>query len=488
MYNCLSFHLSEIDYVLNSVKELENKKIINLKVNIEKEPLIEKFKKKFELSEVIASEEFTKCKSEYENFFLDKDIIEYLEQNFNVIFEIFNRYDLAKQSFSFHKKKTHIFNLASQIINIYKSKKINLVIFYQSPHHIDTYISYLIAKYFNFKILIFKQFSFLGENRLCIDSGLRIFFEDLDNELKELDEKHSRKVSDNYINELLFKTLKEPDYIKKSYFKYGNKIERNNFFYYLYLDIKNYFFKNSLLKSTTKSYYWYKDDFFENISPPININFIKINFFLRTKIFIMKLYYKIISQKQLPSNYISFFPNYKPEASTIPEAGSYSNINLILKNLFSILPDNIKIVYKEHKTTFDYSRESFTFKDINFYKYLKKKYKNLIFYDYDNKNDNLIENSIFVTTLTSNIAWESYLKNKNVVIAKGCWFDRFDGFFYHENINQKIDYLIKNKVVKNDIDMFKNYCAFLFKNSFNKFKINEKEKEIILTNLIKKLS
>ena len=109
MYNCLSFHLSEIDYVLNSVKELENKKIINLKVNIEKEPLIEKFKKKFELSEVIASEEFTKCKSEYENFFLDKDIIEYLEQNFNVIFEIFNRYDLAKQSFSFHKKKnSHI--------------------------------------------------------------------------------------------------------------------------------------------------------------------------------------------------------------------------------------------------------------------------------------------------------------------------------------------------------------------------------------------
>ena len=110
MYNCLSFHLSEIDHVLSSVKELENKKIINLRVNIEKEPLIEKFKKTFELSKVIASEEFTKCRSEYENIsFLDKDIIKYLEQNFNVIFEIFNRYDLVKQSFSFHKKKnSHI--------------------------------------------------------------------------------------------------------------------------------------------------------------------------------------------------------------------------------------------------------------------------------------------------------------------------------------------------------------------------------------------
>ena len=48
MYNCLSFHLSEIDYVLNSVKELENKKIINLKANIEKEPLIQKFKNIFD--------------------------------------------------------------------------------------------------------------------------------------------------------------------------------------------------------------------------------------------------------------------------------------------------------------------------------------------------------------------------------------------------------------------------------------------------------
>ena len=247
MYNCLSFHLSEIDYVLNSVKELENKKIINLKANIEKEPLIQKFKNIFDSSEVIASEEFTKCKSKYEkNFFLDKDIIEHLEQNLNVIFEIFSRYDLVKQSFSFHKKKTHIFNLASQIVNIYKTKNINLVIFYQSPHHIDTYIAYLIAKYFKFKILIFKQFSFLGENRLCIDTGLKIFFEDLDNKQGEIDDKYSREVSDNYINELLFKNIKEPDYIKNSYFKYGNKIDRNNFFYYLYLDIKNYIFKNSL--------------------------------------------------------------------------------------------------------------------------------------------------------------------------------------------------------------------------------------------------
>ena len=80
------------------------------------------------------------------------------------------------------------------------------------------------------------------------------------------------------------------------------------------------------------------------------------------------------------------------------------------------------------------------------------------------------------------------MRNKNVVITKGCWFDRFGGFFYHENINQKIDYLITNKIVKNDINMFKNYCALLFKNSFNKFKINEKEKEIILRNLMKKLS
>ena len=103
----------------------------------------------------------------------------------------------------------------------------------------------------------------------------------------------------------------------------------------------------------------------------------------------MKLYYKTISQNVTIKP--SFFPNYQPEASTIPEAGSYSNINLILKNLFSILPDDVKIVYKEHKTTFDYSRESFTFKNIHFYRYLKKKYKNLIFYDYENENDNLVK-------------------------------------------------------------------------------------------------
>ena len=40
--------------------------------------------------------------------FLDKDIIEHLEQNLNVIFEIFSRYDLVKQSFLFIKKLIYL--------------------------------------------------------------------------------------------------------------------------------------------------------------------------------------------------------------------------------------------------------------------------------------------------------------------------------------------------------------------------------------------
>lgn len=488
MFNCLSFHIAQHQILLDLFKDLIKKKKINYKISIEQISNVKKFADFFKNInlEVIESERFTKSKTKYsKEVYISNELINYIDKNYNIINDIFSRYQFINRQLSHQKKKQHIYSLISQILNLLKKKNINLIIFYQSPHHLDTYLTYLLAKFLKIKFLIIKQFSFKDKHRFCIDQTLDIFFQDLNNNNKD---KFFQTDTAQYLSKIESDKEITPQYMKNNYFKFSGNINRNNLLYYFYLDIKNYLFKKVFFFRDNGFYFYYKNSYFENLCPPINLSFVILNFFLRLKIFFLKYYYKLISRDQILQQYVAFFPNYQPEASTFPESKEYADIHLILHNIFSILPKNILLVYKEHPTTFDYSREAYTQKDINFYKFLKKKYKNLIFYKYNSSNTELIDNSKFIITMTSNVAWEAYLRKKNVFICGNCWFDRFGGFFKFQEFNENL-YKIINKKYQVKKKSFLEYCGNLENKSFLLHDSYLKNKDIynFNFNLIKKI-
>lgn len=383
-----------------------------------KKSLATSLQEKFTSAEILLSEEFTKSQSKYnKTTFLNENIINIINENLDNILHIFSRYFIVNKFISYGQIKQHIFSLACQSLNLIKKNNINLVIFYQTPHHIDSYITYLISKLLNIKTIIIRQFSFFDEHRFCIDEDLDIFFNDLDSK-NSFDSKSILKTK-KFLKKFNNKDIRDADYLKNLYIKNIKFLNKNNLLYYLFLDIKNYLL-NFNNKFSNGFYYWYKQVYFSKNKSISNIKFIIKNFLLRLKILKLRKNYNKISENKLPENFVSFFPNYQPEASTIPEAKTYGDIYLILNNLFSKLPSDFKVIYKEHKTTFDYSRESFTSKNPMFYHFLKKKFKNLIFYKYNSNKNDLIKKSQFVVTMTSNIAWEALLKKKKSGYHKGC--------------------------------------------------------------------
>jgi hypothetical protein len=477
MYNCLAYHIAEISPILKILEKKQVEKFLNIKICVEKESLASSLQKRFRSAEILLSEEFTKSQSNYnESIYLNKDIINLINKNLDNILHIFSRYFIVNKFISYGQIKQHIYSLTCQSLNLIKKNNVDLIIFYQTPHHVDSYITYLISKLMNIKTIIIRQFSFFDEHRLCIDKNLDIFFSDLNNVVSY--EKKSLLKTKNYLERFSSEKIQNAPYLKDLYIKNIKFLNKNNILYYLYLDMRNHLFGSN--KYLNGFYYWYEHDYFSRNKPISNIKFVIKNFLLRLKILKLKKHYNKITENKFTRKFVVFFPNYQPEASTMPEADIYADIYLILNNLFSKLPKDFKVIYKEHKTTFDYSRESFVLKNPMFYNYLKKKFKNLIFYDYDSDKNNLIKNSQFVITMTSNVAWEALLQKKKVVIAKGVWFDRFNCFIKIDELDKKINYLLSSDEPNDEyVGQFIEYCSNIETNSFSKFNfLSEDEKKI----------
>lgn len=149
-------------------------------------------------------------------------------------------------------------------------------------------------------------------------------------------------------------------------------------------------------------------------------NQIKFYFFYDLINFRLKKYYSKISESNpdLKCTYVYFPLQYQPEASTIPLGGTYSNQSIIIDNLLSKLGTNQYLYLREHPAywhrkntyeTMDYSRS------VAFYeKYLN--YSNrILFISHKYNHYKLINNSMFVVTVTGTVALESLAKDKKCI-------------------------------------------------------------------------
>jgi hypothetical protein len=118
----------------------------------------------------------------------------------------------------------------------------------------------------------------------------------------------------------------------------------------------------------------------------------------------------MLTQKlPLEFKYIYVPLHFQPEMSTTPLAGVFTDQIPVIQLLSSVMPDDIKIVVKEHPAQKSDARS------YNFYKIIST-LPNVIFVNDDEDTHSLIRNSIAVATCTGTAGWEALFKLKPILV------------------------------------------------------------------------
>jgi len=180
----------------------------------------------------------------------------------------------------------------------------------------------------------------------------------------------------------------------------------------------------------------------------------------------IKIYKNNISKPNYEENYVYIAPHFKPERSTVPDAGYFQDLEIMIDLISSNIPHSWKIYYKEHKRNVRKPIEWNNVLRVRFYARLLNKYPNLSFIDLDENPYELIDNAKFVATARGTTGWESITRGKPVVIFGDAWYRYFPGVFYVKSNKHIIDAInkIKNGVEITNIEIA-SYAKFLIANS-----------------------
>jgi hypothetical protein len=185
-----------------------------------------------------------------------------------------------------------------------------------------------------------------------------------------------------------------------------------------------------------------------------------------------EFYNQNLSKPTYKNTYVYIAPHLKPERSTVPDAGYFQDLELMIDLISKYIPKNCKIYYKEHKGNFRTPTKWNNILRIGMYMRLKNKYPNLLFINIDTNPHDLIDNAFFVATATGTTGWESITRGKHVLIFGDTWYRHFSGVFFiksNKDIQNAINKIIDGVAISyNEIA---GYAKFLLANSNDVFDI-----------------
>lgn len=316
----------------------------------------------------------------------------------------------------------------------------------------------------------------------------------------------------DYLTYKICRSLKIKTIIMQSIF-------RNRFFYTYNLNdwgsfnlSKNKFkiINNKDCLKRNKLFYM-QDNFYLKTKFPIKIFFPNIFSFFLIKNIIYKIknfknnlnlykFWKLNNKKKMislnpPKHYIYFALHFQAEATTIALANDYLAQNRAIKKLHDSLPDNFKLIIKEHPAQLDfYHRDEWFYKEL---KYLNK----VTFTNVNDDNFKLIKESAAVATLTGTIGFEALREGKPVITFGLAWYNFLPGVFkWHKDLNIKkiIKYevnvdLINSKMrlitkkMGNGVDSMDWSQASDFTSAYKKIDLDNNKESFITAHSIQKL-
>jgi hypothetical protein len=217
-----------------------------------------------------------------------------------------------------------------------------------------------------------------------------------------------------------------------------------------YLDAMPSYEKNRLSKGRLKFYNPFKNlDY--TLSKPHNFINKTRNFF----------YYKKHSKEVNLSDteYFVFFLHYQPERSTLPEGYDFVDQFYTIKILSLMLPDGVKLIVKEHPSTFTRTSEIKT-RTLHNYKLLNR-LENVIICPMHVDNFQLMDNAKAVSTITGTVALEAYARKKPVIVFGKSNLNVHGAHAYHtmEKLQEFVRQVVEDKIqIENVVDTLTQHC------------------------------
>jgi hypothetical protein len=160
-------------------------------------------------------------------------------------------------------------------------------------------------------------------------------------------------------------------------------------------------------------------------------------------------------------SYIYFPLHLQPERTTMPEGMYFDNQILAIRIISDALPDDWKLIVKEHprQMSFDmrsiHARSGYEYKSIS-------KLDNVIIVPIEQNHDELVKKSKLTATISGSVSWEGLLEGKPSLVFSDNWHASCESTAFVSSVkevNNAIYYLATKSVeeIEHDVSSFVKY-------------------------------
>jgi hypothetical protein len=388
----------------------------------------------------------------------DLKLIESVDIDLKIAVSLLDRNDSNSRSFDYKDRLFFCYEYIVFWANLLDEFKIETILFEEEPHQCSDYILYKVALHKGIltpmmirtigDLGIIPTFNFETPNIKLIKQYQA--YKSLYDEKEQLEipralSSYLQKLSGNY------KVILE-EHLWDQIDTYQEIFEKGNTFFSV---IKTYT-KKIILKLLNPQFFNFQSDQKEANKP---FAFSKMNYFkyqlyrlktIRAKIRLFKIYKALaISPNIKNTNYVLCALQYQPEKSTCPLGGKYNDQRLMIMSLREVLPDDVKIIVKEHPSQFiyDYARYGEYYRDKYYYESILA-IPNVELVDMKIDIFELIDKSLFVASVTGTICWEAVNRKKPALCFGHSWMTGCEGIFKINSSSElvnAVDIIFSNK-------------------------------------------
>ncbi|MFW7378393.1 MAG: hypothetical protein ACOH5I_06285 [Oligoflexus sp.] len=351
--------------------------------------------------------------TDFGKIFLDEELIQRIAWYELIAIKMMDRLDPTGNNFPFNNRQYFFHDLICHWLAVVKKFEIKLVISPSIPHRVFDYALYVVCKLLNLEFISFEMTPFENTS-ILIDNldALPVY----------------SQASSSYKRTLSNSILKRINQVKSDYslakpFYMIEQDKKSRIGFQTFTKLLSVSTKLPKLILSSPNTYWVQKSKMPQDTQFgwIEYYFLKIRCWFRVHKF--RMMYKELVSTQIDQPFVLVALHYQPEATSSPTGGSYVDQILILQVLHETLPQNVKIVIKEHQSQFYSHLESAQGRNLYFYKRIRQVSDRVIFAPVEYDPFKLVDEAIATITISGTIGWESAIRGTPAIIFGRAWYE-----------------------------------------------------------------
>jgi hypothetical protein len=361
--------------------------------------------------------------------------------------KMMDRLDPDGASFSFNARLNFFRKLVGCWLDIIDKKGINLVVSPSVPHRVFDYALYVAAKIRGIRFTMFQMISF-GSRTILID--------DID-KMPDLPANGTFDLPVDVIERMQNVKKNYKEAIPKYEIMHKEKEKKLKGLDTLLKLLKKLISIHKIY-TTRPNTYWVQKG-----KTPQQTEFNWMQFYLmklKRRSYVKHLekqyHRKVAFFDTQDQKYVLVALHYQPEETSCPTGGVYADQALMIHLLDGVLPENIQILVKEHRTQFYLKNESASGRSLDFYERLSSISDRVRLIPVDADPFELIDQALATVTISGTIGWESAIRGTPAIIFGRAWYEAMPRVFkvktrseLQQALNEAIG--LKNKDLEKEI-------------------------------------